>query len=33
MVNVNDDDDYEDKLLLSKERYIFKDIYKKGFIK
>ena len=33
IVNVNDDDDYEDKLLLSKERYIFKDIYKKGFIK
>ena len=23
IVNVNDDDDYEDKLLFSKERYIF----------
>ena len=30
LVNVNnDDDDYKDKLLLSKEREIFKDIYNK----
>ena len=30
LVNINnDDDDYEDKLLLSKEREIFKDIYNK----
>ena len=30
LVNINkDDDDYKDKLLLSKEREIFKDIYNK----
>ena len=28
-VNINDDDDYKDKLLLSRERKIFKDIYNK----
>ena len=27
LVNINKDDDYKDKLLLSKEREIFKDIY------
>ena len=27
LVNINNDDDYKDKLLLSKEREIFKDIY------
>ena len=26
LVNINKDDDYKDKLLLSKEREIFKDI-------
>ena len=29
LVNANDDDDDEDKLLHSKEREIFEDIYKK----
>ena len=29
LVNINNDDDYKDKLLLSKEREIFKDIYNK----
>ena len=29
LVNINNDDDYKDKLLLSKEREIFKDIYSK----
>ena len=29
LVNINKDDDYKDKLLLSKERKIFKDIYNK----
>ena len=29
LVNINKDDDYNDKLLLSKEREIFKDIYNK----
>ena len=29
LVNFNKDDDYKDKLLLSKEREIFKDIYNK----
>ena len=32
LININkndDDDDYKDKLLLSKERKIFKDIYNK----
>ena len=29
LVNINKDDDYKDKLLLSKEREIFKDIYNK----
>ena len=29
LVNINKDDDYKDKLLLSKEREIFKDIYSK----
>ena len=29
LVNTNNDDDYKDKLLLSKEREIFKDIYNK----
>ena len=29
IVNINKDDDYKDKLLLSKEREIFKDIYNK----
>ena len=28
-VNINNDDDYKNKLLLSKEREIFKDIYNK----
>ena len=29
LVNINNDDDYKDKLLLSKETEIFKDIYNK----
>ena len=29
LVNINNDDDYKDKLLHSKEREIFKDIYNK----
>ena len=29
LVNINKDDDYKDKLLFSKEREIFKDIYNK----
>ena len=29
LVNINNNDDYKDKLLLSKEREIFKDIYNK----
>ena len=29
LVNINDDDGYKDKLLLSRERKIFKDIYNK----
>ena len=29
IVNINKDDDYKDKLLLSRERKIFKDIYNK----
>ena len=29
LVNINNDDDYKDKLLFSKEREIFKDIYNK----
>ena len=29
LVNINKDDDHQDKLLLSKEREIFKDIYNK----
>ena len=29
LVHINKDDDYKDKLLLSKEREIFKDIYNK----
>ena len=29
LVNINKDDDYKDKLLLSREREIFKDIYNK----
>ena len=29
LVNINKNDDYKDKLLLSKEREIFKDIYNK----
>ena len=29
LVNINKDDDYKDKLLLSKEREVFKDIYNK----
>ena len=29
LVKINKDDDYKDKLLLSREREIFKDIYKK----
>ena len=29
LVNINNDDNYKDKLLLSKEREIFKDIYNK----
>ena len=28
-VNVNNDDDYKNKLLISQEREIFKDIYNK----
>ena len=28
-VNINNDDDYKNKLLISKEREIFKDIYNK----
>ena len=31
LVNINKDVDYKDKLLLSKEREIFKDIYNKRF--
>ena len=33
LVNINNDDDYKNKLLLSKEREIFKNIYKKDLIK
>ena len=29
LVNINNNDDYKDKLLHSKEREIFKDIYNK----
>ena len=29
LVNINKDDDYKDKIFLSKEREIFKDIYNK----
>ena len=29
LLNINNDDDYKDKLLLSREREIFKDIYNK----
>ena len=29
LANINNDDDYKDKLLLSSERKIFKDIYNK----
>ena len=29
LVNINNDDDYKNKLLLSREREIFKNIYKK----
>ena len=29
LANINNDDDYKEKLLLSKEREIFKDIYNK----
>ena len=29
LVNINDDDDYKYKLLLSRERKVFKDIYNK----
>ena len=29
LVNINNDNDYKDKLLLSKEREIFKNIYNK----
>ena len=29
LVNINNDDEYENKLLLSSEREIFKNIYKK----
>ena len=29
LVNINNDDDYKDKLSLSRERKIFKDIYNK----
>ena len=31
--NIDNNDDYKDKLLLSKERKIFKDIYNKGLDK
>ena len=31
LVNINKDDDYKNKLLLSKETEIFKDIYNKRF--
>ena len=33
LVSINKDDDYKNKLLLSKEREIFKDIYNKRFDK
>ena len=33
LVNINNDDDYKDKLLHSEERKIFKDIYNKRFDK
>ena len=33
LVNINKDDDYKDKLLLSREREVFKDIYNKRFDK
>ena len=29
LININNEDDYKDKLLLSRERKIFKDIYNK----
>ena len=32
-ININKDDDYKSKLLLSKEREIFKDIYNKSLDK
>ena len=33
LVNINNDDDYKDKLLLSRETKTFKDIYNKRLIK
>ena len=33
LVNINNDDDYKNKLLLSREREIFKNIYNKRFDK
>ena len=33
LVNINNDDDYKNKLLLSKEREIFKHIYNKRLTK
>ena len=33
LVSINKDDDYKNKLLLSKEREMFKDIYNKRFDK
>ena len=33
IVNINKDVNYKDKLLLSKEREIFKDIYSKRLVK
>ena len=33
LVNIDNDDDYKNKLLLSREREIFKNIYNKGLDK
>ena len=33
LVNINNDDDYKNKLLISKEREIFKNIYNESLIK
>ena len=33
LVNINNDDDYKNRVLLSREREIFKNIYNKRFDK